>query len=257
MLGASYKANAETAGDADSDFCLLELSNKIPENFNAFWAGWDNRDFASNSGYSYHHPAGDIKKINTYSKQLNSSRFDDKGPENTHWEVYWETGVTEGGSSGSPLFNFKGQIVGVLTGGGSSCTSTNESDFFGKISYSWTYKSDINSQLKHWLDPANKGLEYIVGYDRYGSKTFNFDSEISITPNFISNGIIDFGNIDPNLLSEVYIYDLKGSVIYENNNQYSTQIQLSLNNGLYLCRTKYDNKVSVNKILVVNGSNVY
>jgi PKD repeat protein len=87
----------------------------------------------------------------------------------THWETYWtETangyGVTEGGSSGSPLFNITGQVVGTLTGGGSYCSSPELSDFFGKISYGWQSNGTADSnQLRPWLDPAGTSATHLGG----------------------------------------------------------------------------------------------
>ena len=43
-------------------------------------------------------------------------------------------GVTEGGSSGSPIFNQSKRIVGQLSGGSSTCNSPNYSDLYGKMS---------------------------------------------------------------------------------------------------------------------------
>ena len=36
----------------------------------------------------------------------------------------WELGVTEGGSSGSPLFDQNGRIIGQLFGGTATCIDT-------------------------------------------------------------------------------------------------------------------------------------
>ena len=74
-----------------------------------------------------HHPSGDIKKISTYSSNLNTSGWNGNGVQ-SHWRVYWTSnsnghGVTEGGSSGSPIFRANGRIMGTLTGGGSYCNS--------------------------------------------------------------------------------------------------------------------------------------
>jgi hypothetical protein len=252
MLGATYKANSGTAGDADSDFCLLELKNKIPEDYNPFWAGWDSKNKASAAGYSYHHPSGDIKKINIYTKPLISSQFDNDGPSNTHWKVGWDSGVTEGGSSGSSIFNSAGQIVGILTGGATSCSTPNDNDYYGKLSYSWKYKEDQGSQLKHWLDPGNTGLEIMLGYDKDGSKQLKYDDKLAIAPNPVTNGVIDFGNINPNLLKEVFIYNINGQLVFKTVNPNKTYFPLYLPSGIYLARTNYDNEVSVNKIMVVN-----
>ena len=82
-----------------------------------------------------------------------------------HWRVEWmETvtnwGVTEGGSSGSPLYNAAGQVVGTLTGGGSFCTSPTSDDFFGKMDRHWDDNPNSASQkLKLWLDPDQGSVE--------------------------------------------------------------------------------------------------
>lgn len=252
LQGAIYKANAGTAGDADSDFCLLELKDKIPDEFNPFWAGWDNTDVASTSGYCYHHPSGDIKKFNIYSKTLISSEYDDKEVTDTHWKVYWESGVTEAGSSGSSILNRKGQIVGILTGGGSSCYSSTSSDFYGKISYSWEYKPEATSQLKHWLDPTNTGTTSIMGYDSHGPKEIKFAENVEIFPNPITDGTIYFGDIDLTLLDEINIYNIKGQVLYTIKNPTSTTYKTNLPSGVYFSRTNYKGKIATTKLLFVN-----
>jgi hypothetical protein len=252
LQGAIYKANAGTAGDADSDFCLLELKNKIPTEYNPFWAGWDNRDVGSTSGYSYHHPSGDIKKVNIYTKALVSSEYDDKVKTDTHWEVYWETGVTEAGSSGSSILNEKGQIVGILTGGGSGCSSSTSSDFYGKISYGWEYKSENNSQLKHWLDPTNTDATSIMGYDSKGSKKLEFIDNVNIYPNPITDGTIYFGNIDLTLMKEINIYNINGQVVYTIKNPTSTSYKTNLPTGVYFSRTNYNGEITTTKLLFVN-----
>ena len=49
-------------------------------------------------------------------------------------QVMWGEGATEGGSSGSPLVNADtGKVVGVLTGGFSSCAQPLP-DYYGRLS---------------------------------------------------------------------------------------------------------------------------
>jgi PKD repeat protein len=83
---------------------------------------------------------------------------------NTHWRIVWSSnangyGVTEGGSSGSPLFNNSaGRIIGTLTGGGANCNAQTAPDSYGKIAYHWTSNGAANNRrLKPFLDPANTG----------------------------------------------------------------------------------------------------
>src|SRR5690606_34279814 len=107
-------------------------------------------------GASIHHPAGDIKKISTYSSNLVSDTWG--GPAGTHWRVTWTAnasghGVTEGGSSGSPIFNAAGRIIGTLTGGSSFCNAPSNPDYYGKMSYHWT--SNPGDDLSTYLAPGS------------------------------------------------------------------------------------------------------
>jgi PKD repeat protein len=108
---------------------------------------------------SIHHPAGDIKKISTFSGNTVSTQWG--SATGSHWRVTWTAnanghGVTEGGSSGSPLFDNTGNIIGTLTGGGSYCTALSAPDQYGKMAFHWTNNGTTAiEQLKPWLDPAN------------------------------------------------------------------------------------------------------
>lgn len=171
MTGGSHKANSGGEGDnGDSDFFLLELNNTIPANYGVFMSGWDRNNTGATSGVSIHHPSGDIKKISTFTSTLNSAGGLGWGNNNTtHWRVYWsETenghGVTEGGSSGSPIFNQNGHIVGKLTGGSSYCNATNSPDVYGKIWSSWDQMGNSNSRrLKPWLAPSSTNTTVLDG----------------------------------------------------------------------------------------------
>jgi len=154
-------------GNSGSDFLLTEITQDIPESLEAYWNGWNNVNTTSSSGVSIHHPAGDIKKISTYSSNLNSTQWGSAA--GSHWRVTWiETdnghGVTEGGSSGSPIFNANGEIIGQLTGGSSFCTAPNNPDFYGKMSYNWDSNGNQDfEQLKTFLDPTNSGVTSLAG----------------------------------------------------------------------------------------------
>ncbi|MDD5696174.1 MAG: T9SS type A sorting domain-containing protein, partial [Bacteroidales bacterium] len=123
---------------------------------------------ASEEGVGIHHPQGDIKKISTYPEPVFSSQWSSNGLQ-SHWRVFWTAtanghGVTEAGSSGSPLLNQHGLIVGTLTGGESSCGNTGGADFYGKFSYHWKSNGqDAASQLEPWLDPDHEGVQVLGG----------------------------------------------------------------------------------------------
>jgi hypothetical protein len=172
ITGCVQRARSNDNGSADgSDFQLLQFTSSIPASYNVFYAGWNANDVASPSGVTIHHPAGDIKKISTYTAPLTNDNFNTTGPPYTHWKAVWvqtqtNWSVTEGGSSGSPLFNSSGQIVGQLSGGPSSCTASaaNKNDEYGKMSYNWASNgTDALHQLKQWLDPDNTGILQLAG----------------------------------------------------------------------------------------------
>jgi hypothetical protein len=170
MTGATLKARAGDVNTAGSDFLLLLLNDEIPDTFDVFLNGWSRINTPSSSGVGIHHPQGDVKKISTYKHKVSSTTWTG-GSIYTHWLVYWDEtanghGVTEGGSSGSVLFDSTGMIVGNLTGGASACDSFSlwEPDYYGKFSYSWVSNgTDSTEQLKPWLDPDNLGTEILEG----------------------------------------------------------------------------------------------
>ena len=163
MLRASSQLGNQSAGTnqvSGTDFVLIEFNNNLPASYNAYYSGWDRATNGATSGVGIHHPAGDEKKISTYGNTLTSATYNG-GWASAHWEVQWAAtanghGVTEGGSSGSPIFNQAGLIVGHLSGGSSFCTATSATDLYGKFIKAWDQEGNNNNQrLKPWLDPAN------------------------------------------------------------------------------------------------------
>lgn len=181
-----------------SDFLLL----KITRNLNSFawhdsivFAGWD-RSGAASVGAGIHHPGGDWKKISFPSSvaTITSGNMAQK-----YFKVSWKTnpnkGVTEQGSSGSPLFNANQLIIGTLTSGSSSCNYVYGSDNYGRMYYHWNNNNAPNAtnRLQPWLDPDNTGavtlksMKFdgtILGIQQHETTTFD------IYPNPSQNGLI-------------------------------------------------------------------
>ncbi len=150
------------AKNAASDFHLVEL-NSLPLNeWEVVYNGWDRSETNATSGAGIHHPVGDIKKISLSISPFESASYTG-GPILNHWKAYWSEGVTQGGSSGSPLFNQQRRIVGQLHGGASGCNSVDQSDLYGKFSESWIGGGTDDTRLSNWLDPQNTGLTFIDG----------------------------------------------------------------------------------------------
>ncbi len=171
LSGASLLANSPFGTNNGSDFKLLLLKDSIPSEYRPYFNGWDRTGEASTSGVTIHHPQGDLKMISTYTTPLVSTKYNNQNedPNGKYWKVYWDEtitnhGVTEGGSSGSPIFNNEGNIVGALTGGSASCSFLDKPDYYGKFSYSWgTVSQDSTSQLNYWLDPNETGITTLKG----------------------------------------------------------------------------------------------
>ena len=142
-----------------SDFALLEMDYSPAASFNGYYAGWDKSSASPQVSTGVHHPGGAPKKIN-YDN--NDTAYSDGWySSNTHWRLSWDEGGTEGGSSGSPLFNDDKLIVGQLHGGTGECGNGN--DLYGKLSRSWTGGGTNTTRLSDWLDPNNTGQTFITG----------------------------------------------------------------------------------------------
>jgi hypothetical protein len=151
ISGASLRAR-----NANTDFCLVEINNPLPTSWDRVFAGWDKTDLTPDFSVGIHHPSGDIMKVcrddSPMTKEFNNGA--------QTWEITsagngWELGVTEGGSSGSPLFDDAGKIIGQLFGGGAACFGTEDNDqfdFYGRLGVSWD-GSNSSVRLKDWLDP--------------------------------------------------------------------------------------------------------
>lgn len=151
-----------------SDFTLTELNTDPDPAWGIFYNGWNRTNISATSVVGVHHPAGDIMKISFDYDPVISTTF--SGEENdSHWGVTgWDAGVTEGGSSGSPLFDENHRTIGQLHGGASACGGAQLTDEYGKIFRSWTGNGTNSSRLSNWLDPGNTGAETIDGVDPAG-----------------------------------------------------------------------------------------
>jgi lysyl endopeptidase len=154
------------AASAPSDFVLVELATDPDPAFNVFFSGWDASGTAPSSTVAIHHPSGDVKSISFNNNAVTSTAYLSNTVSATanHWRVdQWEDGTTEGGSSGSCIWNTANKrCVGQLHGGYASCSSST-SDWYGKLSVSWDGGGTAATRLRDWLDPANSGTLSLNG----------------------------------------------------------------------------------------------
>lgn len=177
--GANLLATANTTtygkGDFDidcaplADFTLLRLTDTIHDKYEPYYSGFSiNTTDNIATVTTIHHPNGDYKKISVSSDTPYRDTWPDpdecKYTPNQHWHVAkWEKGTTEQGSSGAPLYNNKGQIIGILSGGYADCGSPRD-DYFQMFSEAWLHDEKPEKQLMYWL-AGTTGISEISGYD--------------------------------------------------------------------------------------------
>ncbi|WBL42745.1 T9SS type A sorting domain-containing protein [Algoriphagus halophytocola] len=161
----TYNGSTFRAGSFNTDFALVEMNTRPDASTGIQYAGWSRATAPPTSGANIHHPSGDVMKISTYSAPATNSAainwnfgclpFTNTTPASTHWTVNLINGTTEGGSSGSPLFDQNRRVVGQLHGGDNGCAPVTK--HYGKIDLSWNGGGTAQTRLRDWLDPNNTG----------------------------------------------------------------------------------------------------
>jgi len=159
-----------------SDFGLLLLDETPPASYDVFYAGWDGTDAENvQNATGIHHPSGDLKKI---CLEEDAPYHDNAAGAAVWWIDAWEDGVTEGGSSGSPLFDQNHRIIGQLYGGAAACSGNQNNgqfDYYGRMGVSF------DNGIADHLDPLGLGLEVLDGYPSEGCVTsFALDMGLGI-----------------------------------------------------------------------------
>ncbi|WP_179319899.1 T9SS type A sorting domain-containing protein [Winogradskyella helgolandensis] len=173
------------ANSSKSDMELVEITDTsfFNNNPDVVWAGWNNSTTETPAmSFGIHHPSGDIQKVSRNDE--GAIRFTTSFNGNTTAQMWrindWELGVTEGGSSGSGLFNETGHLIGMLSAGTAACSGTVDNggyDIYGRFGVAWDFGTTASTRLSDWLDPSNSGAEMV---DQYPSlQTYNNDARAS------------------------------------------------------------------------------
>ncbi|MRR22920.1 PKD domain-containing protein, partial [bacterium] len=148
---------------SQSDYSLLKFDRSVPFSYKPYFAGWDVTDSQPESSVCIHHPGGKTKKISLdyepagVNEEILTWEGGGTSPRNTHWAIHFNEGITSGGSSGAPLFDQNKRITGQLHGG-------NNTDYFGKLSYSWQNPDSPYPSLQSFLDPDGTGVKIVDGF---------------------------------------------------------------------------------------------
>lgn len=161
----------------DIDFSLVELRQFPPIVYRPYFSGWDITAVSPANTFAIHHPQGDVMKISIDDNPPLSASYPVQGfVAAGFWRVLrWETGTTEPGSSGGPLFDQNGRLRGTLTGGAATCESP-LNDYYAKLSRMFTITAVPSTHLRPWLDPAGTGATVVSGRDPYGYNLSSSDT---------------------------------------------------------------------------------
>ncbi len=274
-------SGAELISVGDSiDFSLAKLSLTPPDDFDVYYAGWDRSDFQTTATATIHHPWGDVKKITsdyeapsrtTKPSDVPYNDLDDYHYFSFWWIRWWDEGSTQGGSSGSPLFNADQKLIGTLSGGVAACGDSigydyekeriiynqafNYDDYYTRFSMAWDYNGESGPSLKPWLDPGNTGVMALGGYEPIGleSTTHLSVDQFTLFPNPVGDQLyvsVPDGLNDP---VSYRIYNLSGALVLDGilYQKFSNQIETSLlTEGIYVVHLVSSPVQEVHKIVI-------
>lgn len=245
------------------DFSLVKLSLYPDSSYNPHYLGWNRKIENFSNVLSIHQPDGNIKNLAFEFDQIQRVTFDDVVDyfaDSSHFKIReWDIGTTISGSSGAPLFDKNGKIIGALSGGEANCYNP-INDYFAMFSLAWDYNIDSLKQLKHWLDPINSGDSIISSFQPYNFTSPAPKNCVTILKNEITksanqieifpNPVIDYLSIKFlsgfNYNTKLNIYTINGMLIKQymmpkNTNEIKVDMN-ELREGLYLLRIEGINK---------------
>ena len=199
-----------------TDTSFLRLLDTPPAG--VMFAGWDANPQVISTTTNYvglHHPKGDPLmrsdgKITEYGITLADGEYGSTTVNTLpKYRIQWSSGVTESGSSGSPLFldgtSTNPKVVGQLYGGLSSCSAPTATDSYGRFDQAFA------ASLSAWLSPGKKPV-YRFYNTKLGSHFFTINgnernSVIANLPQYAYEGISFFAypsTVGPTGLSPVH-----------------------------------------------------
>ena len=225
-----------------SDMAFLQLNSSPQDSWNIFYSGWNKGTTAATSVTAIHHPSGDIKKISFEEQPVTSASYGGA----QCWKIAaWDDGTTEGGSSGSGLWDQNGLLVGQLYGGQASC-AFNVNDYYGKFNVSFPL-------LQQWLGTCG---ETLPGLDPATVSVPELDEAavIGLAPNPTTGAVLVTLPALGDGLAVLRVTDALGRVVAERNVARGTErLTLDLSgqaDGLYLLDLQQNDRRVVQRLLL-------
>lgn len=245
------------ASNPESDFKLLNLDGGFDPSWDLEWAGWDRTGSVPRYAVGIHHPSGDIMKICRENDELGKVKTSIQGipdPVNC-WQINdWDLGVTEGGSSGSALFDSEGRIIGQLSGGRAKCSGTNDNgmpDYYGRFDISWDFGKTDDTRLSNWLDPINSDKQTL---DMLNPPAVPEGEEVSVFFN-TAKAVVTVSNNSSNTVLDYMVYDISGQLV-DSGKLFGDRQDIDMQNkssGMYFVHiTNILNGASFTKKIIVN-----
>lgn len=238
FVASSTSGATLVSNNSATDFALFELTESpLDSNIDVYFNGWDRTTSPSQGGVGIHHPSGDFKKIATHNVVPSQGQV---WGASTHWRVNWSQtangySVTEGGSSGSPLFTNDKIIIGQLHGGSSiNCSDpANDPGEYGRLHVSWDGSSP-QRRLKDWLDPLGTDQIFLNGI---GTVSFQEDIDYICIGETLTLNINNTQNsVNWNVSSNLQITSSNNNSVTFTTNAPSSSgigwVQGTLNNGI-------------------------
>lgn len=139
------------------DFILIKLEEYADEDYDVYFAGWDRIKEATTAAVAIHHPKAQEKRIS----------LDNDGSYSSSGQIVnygYDYGTIQNGSSGSPMFDEAGRVVGAALSTASEidqCSGDSYWPLHGHYSGVFALWNDI----KQWIDPMSKGPNWIYGQE--------------------------------------------------------------------------------------------
>ncbi len=151
-----------------ADSTLVELEETPPASYGITYNGWNRSGGQFTGVVGIHHPGTEEKRISIE----NGTTFRTSGGD--LYQVSYDQGYIEGGSSGSPLFDPAGRTLGAAC-----CVNFFPSDcdgqvtWYGTITNAWNGGGSSSSRLRDWLDPLGTNAVAISRLGAVAPGSFN------------------------------------------------------------------------------------
>ncbi len=229
------------AVDEENGLVLVRLYDVPAQSGKVYYCGWDRSEESSTSHVTcIHHPEGQTSKIASNEMTVWSTTWNQQPV----WQVQaWTDGSVGNGGVGAPLFNAKGQLVGLFTGGYDTCQNDGL-EYFTKFSSSWEV-------FKPFFDPTEMGAGSIGGQK---PTIFPEDDEIEVSNiALFPNPATDFvriTNTNAEEITLVIFYDAQGREILKTLPFEQTINLTNLTPGVYTVETRLVSTSIYQKLVV-------